>query len=86
MPLSVDLSCFVAERMEDLLEQPLGGSLYELVRVRYGLAPAVTTETIEVVSASPREAHWLDIAQTFAGLPGTDPRPLSERGSRGEGA
>lgn len=25
--------------------------------------------------------HWLDIAQTFAGLPGTDPRPLSERGS-----
>ena len=62
-PLSVDLSCFVAEHMEDLLEQPLGGSLYELVRVRYGLSPATTTETIEVVSASPREAHWLDIAQ-----------------------
>ena len=60
-PLSVDLSCFVAEHMEDLLEQPLGGSLYELVRVRYGLSPAATTETIEVVSASPREAHWLGI-------------------------
>ncbi|WP_029105952.1 GntR family transcriptional regulator [Mycobacterium sp. URHD0025] len=60
--LSVDLSCFVAERMEDLLEQPLGGSLYELLRVRYDLTPAVTTETIEVVSASPREAQWLDIA------------------------
>ncbi|OMC33706.1 GntR family transcriptional regulator [Mycobacterium sp. GA-1841] len=63
VPLSVDLSCFVAHDMEDLLEQPLGGSLYELVRVRYGLRPAVTTETIEVVSASAREAHWLDIAQ-----------------------
>ncbi|WP_454788185.1 GntR family transcriptional regulator [Mycolicibacterium lutetiense] len=62
-PLSVDLSCFDAERMDDLLEQPLGGSLYELVRVRYGLIPAATTETIEVVSASPREAQWLDIAQ-----------------------
>ncbi|NOP99602.1 UTRA domain-containing protein [Mycolicibacterium fortuitum] len=62
VPLSVDLACFVAEHMEDLLEQPLGGSLYELVRVRYGLTPAATTETIEVVSASPREAQWLDIA------------------------
>jgi GntR family transcriptional regulator len=62
VPLSVDSACFVAEQMDDLLEQPLGGSLYELVRVRYGLTPAVTTETIEVVSASPREAQWLDIA------------------------
>lgn len=62
VPLSVDLACFPAEHMEDLLEQPLGGSLYELVRVRYGLTPAATTETIEVVSASPREAQWLDIA------------------------
>ncbi|OBG89593.1 GntR family transcriptional regulator [Mycobacterium sp. E802] len=63
VPLSVDMSCFVTADMEDLLEQPLGGSLYELVRVRYGLTPAVTTETIEVVSASAREAQWLDIAQ-----------------------
>ncbi len=62
VPLSVDSACFVAEQMDDLLEQPLGGSLYELVRVRYGLIPALTTETIEVVSANPREAGWLDIA------------------------
>lgn len=62
VPLSVDLACFVAGHMDDLLEQPLGGSLYELMRVRYGLIPAATTETIEVVSASPREAQWLDIA------------------------
>ncbi|MGV0811285.1 GntR family transcriptional regulator [Mycolicibacterium boenickei] len=63
VPLSVDLACFVAAHMEDLLEQPLGGSLYELLRVRYGLVPAITTETIEVVSASAREAEWLQIAQ-----------------------
>lgn len=61
VPLSVDLACFAAEQVDDLLEQPLGGSLYDLLRVRYGLTPATTTETIEVVSASPREAQWLDI-------------------------
>ncbi|MGE2732138.1 GntR family transcriptional regulator [Mycolicibacterium vaccae] len=63
VPLSLDLACFVADRMADLLEQPLGGSLYELLRVRYGLTPATMTETIEVVSASPREAEWLGVAQ-----------------------
>jgi GntR family transcriptional regulator len=62
VPLSVDMSCFIADRVSDLLEQPLGGSLYELFRVRYGLVPATSSETIEVVSASPREAQWLDIA------------------------
>lgn len=62
VPLSVDLACFVAAHAADLLEQPLGGSLYELLRERYGLQPAGTTETIEVVSASPREAKWLQIA------------------------
>jgi GntR family transcriptional regulator len=62
VPLSVDMSCFITEQVSDLLEQPLGGSLYELLRVRYGLVPATTNETIEVVSASPREAQWLDIA------------------------
>lgn len=62
VPLSVDLACFVAEYTADLLDQPLGGSLYELLRQRYGVQPASTTETIEVVSASPREAQWLAIA------------------------
>jgi GntR family transcriptional regulator len=61
VPLSVDQACFVAAQVPDLLEQPLGGSLYELFRVRYGLVPATSTETIEVVSASPREAQWLEI-------------------------
>ncbi|MDZ7885182.1 MAG: GntR family transcriptional regulator [Mycobacterium sp.] len=63
VPLSVDMSCFSADQVGDLLEQPLGGSLYELLRTRYGLVPAETDETIEVVSASPREAQWLGIAQ-----------------------
>ena len=61
VPLSVDYACFPVEQVPDLLEQPLGGSLYELFAVRYRLVPVSSTETIEVVSASPREAHWLGI-------------------------
>lgn len=61
VPLSVDWACFVVAQVPDLLEQPLGGSIYQLFEVRYGLSPATTTETIEVVSASPREAEWLQI-------------------------
>ncbi|CAM5738333.1 GntR family transcriptional regulator [Mycolicibacterium aubagnense] len=47
--------------MPDLLEQPLGGSIYEILAVRYDLAPASSIESIEVVSANPREAAWLEI-------------------------
>ena len=57
----MDHACFPVEQVPDLLEQPLGGSLYELFAVRYRLVPVSSTETIEVVSASPREAHWLGI-------------------------
>jgi len=60
-PLSVDCAHFPADRVPDLLEQPLGGSLYELLAVRYDLVPSTSTETIEVVSANPREASWLQI-------------------------
>ena len=62
VPLSLDLSLFVGEQVPDLLDQPLDGSVYELLRQRYALEPVATTETIEVVSASPREAAWLRIA------------------------
>ncbi|WP_078292754.1 GntR family transcriptional regulator [Mycobacterium sp. D16R24] len=61
VPLSVDNACFAAELVPDLLEQPLGGSLYELCELRYGLIADSSTETIEVVSANPREAEWLDV-------------------------
>lgn len=60
-PLSLDCAHFLAERVPDLLEQPLGGSLYDLLAVRYSLVPASSTETIEVVNANPCEAEWLEI-------------------------
>ena len=60
-PLSVDCAHFPADLVPDLLEQPLGGSIYEILAVRYDLAPASSIESIEVVSANPREAAWLEI-------------------------
>ena len=60
-PLSVDCAHFPADRVPDLLEQPLGGSIYDLLALRYDLVPSASTETIEVVNANPREAAWLEI-------------------------
>jgi GntR family transcriptional regulator len=61
VPLSVDCAHFPADRVPDLLEQPLGGSIYDILAVRYELIPSTSTETIEVVNANPREASWLEI-------------------------
>ncbi len=60
-PLSVDCAHLLADRVPDLLEQPLGGSIYDILAVRYDLTPASSVESIEVVSANPREAAWLEI-------------------------
>ncbi|TSD94534.1 GntR family transcriptional regulator [Gordonia rubripertincta] len=60
-PLSVDLACFPVDLVPDLPAHPLDGSLYELLRASYGLNAAETTETIEVGTASGREATWLEI-------------------------
>jgi GntR family transcriptional regulator len=61
VPLSLDTACFPADLVPDLLEQPLDTALYEVLRERYGLVPDTATETIEVVSASAKEAELLDI-------------------------
>ncbi|MDF3284637.1 GntR family transcriptional regulator [Gordonia sp. N1V] len=61
VPLSVDTACLVAQQVPDLLDQPLGGSLYSLLEERYGFRPTTACETIEVVMANPREAQWLQI-------------------------
>ena len=34
---------------------------------------------VDVVAVGAEADHWLDIAQTFAGGPGNDPKPLAER-------
>lgn len=62
LPLSLDTACFPAALVPDLLEQPLGGSVYDLVRMRYGLAPEQVQEEMTIVAAKPREAKELEVA------------------------
>lgn len=62
-PISLDHARFPADMFPDLLEQPLGGSLYELFEQAYGVRPAESEERIEVVAATPYEAQVLDTAR-----------------------
>jgi GntR family transcriptional regulator len=58
-PISLEHARFPAERFPDLLEQSLGGSLYELIQRRYGVVPAEAVEQIEVRAAADDEAAVL---------------------------
>jgi GntR family transcriptional regulator len=60
-PVSLERAVFPAERFPGLLDEPLGGSLYELLASRYDLAPGEAEERIEVVAATPAEARALGI-------------------------
>lgn len=61
IPISLDHGWFPADLFPDLLERPLGGSLYDLFETVYNVRPGVSEERIEVVAATPREAKLLDI-------------------------
>jgi GntR family transcriptional regulator len=50
-----------AEEFPGLLEQPLGGSLMEVLRDRYGVEPVRALERIAVVLASREEAEMLAV-------------------------
>lgn len=61
-PMSLDQAFFPVDRFPGLLELPLGGSLYELLRGEYGVQPYDAEEVIEVVQATDKEAALLSIA------------------------
>ncbi|WOP17519.1 GntR family transcriptional regulator [Raineyella sp. LH-20] len=65
IPLSLDRAHFPLALAPDLLDQPLSGSLYVLLRDRYGLRPEKVEEEIMVVGASRREAKLLEVAERF---------------------
>lgn len=71
-PVVLERSYFPAHRFADFLEQDLGGSLYDLMKSRYGLEPHTALEHLEPVVAGPVEAAELEIE------PGT-PLMLIER-------
>lgn len=60
-PISLERAVFPAERFPELLDQPLGGSLYELLESTYGLRPGEAEERIEVVGATSTEARVLGV-------------------------
>lgn len=62
-PLSIDCTRLPAARFPDLLEQPLGGSLYKLLATRYGVEVAESEERLEFVVATPKEAAVLGVAK-----------------------
>jgi GntR family transcriptional regulator len=60
-PLSLEHMRLPADRFPDLLEQALGGSLYEVLQTRYGVVPAESEERIEVQAADPERAAILSV-------------------------
>jgi len=60
-PISLELAQFPAEAFPGLLEQQLGGSIYEILETHYGLVTTRADERIEAVNATPDEASLLGI-------------------------
>jgi GntR family transcriptional regulator len=60
-PLALELSYFPADAFPDLLQHPLGGSLYALLRRRYADEPRQATEFLEPVVAAQHEAPLLGV-------------------------
>jgi GntR family transcriptional regulator len=60
-PISLELAQFPADSFPGLLEQQLGGSIYEVLETQYGLVAARAEERIEAVNATPAEASLLGI-------------------------
>ena len=60
-PISLEHAQLPADRFPGLLEQQLGGSLYELLESQYGLVNGRAAERIEAVNATDEEASLLGI-------------------------
>jgi GntR family transcriptional regulator len=60
-PISLELAQFPADAFPGLLEQQLGGSIYEILEDRYGLVPGRADERIEAVTATSTEASLLGV-------------------------
>lgn len=62
-PLALERSYFPCDTFPDLLANRLTGSLYELLARRYGQRPLSASETLEPVTAGPREGALLNVAE-----------------------
>lgn len=60
-PISLELAQFPADVFPGLLEQQLGGSIYEVLETQYGLVTGKADERIEAVTATDSEASLLGV-------------------------
>ena len=63
LPLSLELVHLPADRFPRLLEQSLGGSLYELLDRQYQARPSEAVESIEVAQSTTDEAALLGVEE-----------------------
>jgi GntR family transcriptional regulator len=61
-PISIENAVFPADRFPGIRDEQLGGSMYELLEVKYHTLPGEAVERIEVLSATRYQAEMLDIA------------------------
>jgi GntR family transcriptional regulator len=62
-PVALERMRLPAAVFPELLDEPLEGSIYELMRARYGIAPARVTERVEPSFAGTEDARALGIAR-----------------------
>jgi GntR family transcriptional regulator len=62
-PISLERNRFPADRFPGLLERPMGGSIYEIMRNDYGVPPKRARERIEPTAASASEATILGVRE-----------------------
>ena len=62
-PITLEDSSLPAARFPGLLDQNLSGSLYALMRDRYGLGPVTATEWLEPMAARAYEADALEVEE-----------------------
>lgn len=60
-PISLEHASVPVDRFPGLLDQPLGGSLYEIIEKNYGVKPLEATEKIEVKISETYESKILGV-------------------------
>jgi GntR family transcriptional regulator len=60
-PISLEVAQFPADTFPGLLEQQLGGSIYEMLESEYGLVTSRADERIEAVNATSEESSLLGV-------------------------
>ena len=62
-PISLERNRFPADRFPGLLERPMGGSIYDIMRTDYGVPPKRAQERIEPTAASATDAAVLGVRE-----------------------